>query len=62
MATKVDENKAREIVQNMKENNQVNNTLPLQPENDSVLASVKDCRDGINRESNFIMSRVSGSE
>lgn len=58
MLTKVDESKVREIIEGLNTGDG-QNVLPLsQSANESVEAKVKDCRDSINREANFIMYRV----
>ena len=46
----------REIVENMSTEGQVKE--PHGQSQETVLATVKDCRDSINRESNFIIFRV----
>ncbi|MEW8545714.1 MAG: hypothetical protein AB2693_19505 [Candidatus Thiodiazotropha sp.] len=58
ISTKVDEHKVREIVQSIQSDNEQTDTPQLHSVNDTVLATVKDCRDSINREANFIMYRV----
>ena len=56
ITTKVDEKQVREIVENMSTEGQAKESHGQSQE--TVLATVKDCRDSINRESNFIMFRV----
>ena len=56
IASKVDEKQVREIVENITTDSIIKE--PPTQSHEAVLATVKDCRDSINREANFIMFRV----
>ena len=56
IASKVDEKQVREIVGNITTDSIIKE--PPTQSHEAVLATVKDCRDSINREANFIMFRV----
>ena len=56
IASKVDEKQVREIVENITTDSIIKE--PPTQLHEAVLATVKDCRDSINREANFIMFRV----
>ena len=58
ITTKVDEKQVREIVENMTTEGVVKESTSQPLSQEAVLATVKDCRDSINREANFIMFRV----
>ena len=58
ITTKVDERQVREIVENMTTEGVVKESTSQPLSQEAVLATVKDCRDSINREANFIMFRV----
>ena len=61
ICNKVDETKVREIVQSINTDNVQTDNFQSRSVSESVLATVKDCRDSINREANFIMYRVKES-
>ena len=58
ICNKVDETKVREIVQSINTDNEQTDNFQLRSVSESVLTTVKDCRNSSNQETNFIMYRV----